>query len=362
MAIQMKRFNVGHDLDCPIYDGMYDHQRTCAGGSIEAAQRLNRGICDIAINWAGGLHHAKRAEASGFCYFNDIVLCILELLKVHARVMYVDIDIHHGDGVEEAFLHTDRVLTVSFHKYGDFFPGTGDITDQGVGSGKPYSLNVPLDSGMDDESYKSIFDDVMDRCVQRYRPNAVVLQLGADSLVGDRLGVWNLTLEGHAHCVEYCKRLGIPMVMLGGGGYTLRNVARCWAFETAVALGMQNDMKDELPVTASSALFLNHGSSEPKLRIEAKVGMANLNTKEKLNSLRKKLFERIDQMEIAPGIQLNQEVPKPFFDEERGVLESKIEDETHGGRDFDDDEDVVIMDEITSDTKKATGGRGRWTK
>lgn len=89
--------------------------------------KLNHGESDIAINWAGGLHHAKKSEASGFCYINDIVLAILELLKYHARVLYIDIDIHHGDGVEEAFYTTDRVMTVSFHKYGEYFPGTGDI-------------------------------------------------------------------------------------------------------------------------------------------------------------------------------------------------------------------------------------------
>lgn len=115
--------------------------------NIEGAARLSRDKCDIAINWAGGLHHAKKAEASGFCYINgspflhpaqcskltdlgpitDIVLGILELLRYHPRVLYVDIDVHHGDGVEEAFYTTDRVMTCSFHKYGEFFPGTGDI-------------------------------------------------------------------------------------------------------------------------------------------------------------------------------------------------------------------------------------------
>lgn len=93
----------------------------------EGAARLNRGLCDIAINWAGGLHHAKKSEASGFCYVNDIVLGILELLRYYARVLYIDIDVHHGDGVEEAFYTTDRVMTVSFHKYGEFFPGTGEL-------------------------------------------------------------------------------------------------------------------------------------------------------------------------------------------------------------------------------------------
>jgi histone deacetylase 1/2 len=105
------------------------------GGSLQwrclpvtdAVARLNFGLCDIAINWSGGLHHAKKAGGSGFCYVNDIVLGILELLKYHPRVLYIDIDAHHGDGVEEAFYVTDRVMTVSFHKYGDYFPGTGDV-------------------------------------------------------------------------------------------------------------------------------------------------------------------------------------------------------------------------------------------
>ncbi|EOD30033.1 DNA-lyase, partial [Emiliania huxleyi CCMP1516] len=134
---QLQRFTVGDD--CPVFDGLYDYCRLYTGGSIDGAMRLNAGTADVAINWAGGLHHAKRSEASGFCYVNDIVLAILQLLKVHARVLYLDIDIHHGDGVEEAFFTTDRVMTVSFHKYGDFFfPGTGDVKDVGIRAGKYY--------------------------------------------------------------------------------------------------------------------------------------------------------------------------------------------------------------------------------
>jgi histone deacetylase 1/2 len=99
-------------------------------------------------------------EASGFCYVNDIVLAILELLKYHNRVLYIDIDVHHGDGVEEAFYCTNRVMTVSFHQYGDFFPGTGDVKDIGHGDGKYYSLNVPLNAGIDDETYFHLFKTV----------------------------------------------------------------------------------------------------------------------------------------------------------------------------------------------------------
>ena len=122
---QMQRFNVGED--CPVFDGLYEFCQLSGGGSVASAVKLNKQAADIAINWAGGLHHAKKSEASGFCYVNDIVLAILELLKYHQRVLYIDIDIHHGDGVEEAFYTTDRVMTVSFHKYGEYFPGTGDL-------------------------------------------------------------------------------------------------------------------------------------------------------------------------------------------------------------------------------------------
>ena len=101
---QMQRFNVGED--CPVFDGLYQFCQASSGGSIGGAVKLNKGHADIAINWAGGLHHAKKCEASGFCYANDIVLAILELLKHHKRVLYIDIDIHHGDGVEEAFYTT----------------------------------------------------------------------------------------------------------------------------------------------------------------------------------------------------------------------------------------------------------------
>lgn len=100
--------------------------------------KLNKQASEICINWGGGLHHAKKSEASGFCYVNDIVLGILELLKYHQRVLYIDIDVHHGDGVEEAFYTTDRVMTVSFHKYGEYFPGTGDLRDIGAGKVKDY--------------------------------------------------------------------------------------------------------------------------------------------------------------------------------------------------------------------------------
>lgn len=168
---------------------------------------------------------------------SDIVLGILELLRFRQRVLYIDIDVHHGDGVEEAFYTTDRVMTVSFHKYGEYFPGTGELRDVGVGQGKYYAVNFPLRDGIDDVSYKSIFEPVIKSVMEWYRPEAVVLQCGGDSLSGDRLGCFNLSMRGHANCVNFVKSFNLPTMILGGGGYTMRNVARTWAFETSILVG-----------------------------------------------------------------------------------------------------------------------------
>lgn len=212
----------------------------------------------------------------------------IPVLFVHAcvwffleqRVLYIDIDIHHGDGVEEAFYTTDRVMTASFHKFGDYFPGTGegsalsvarhagnrraeaalwsprssagtremaahkesawcgycspvagDVKDVGYGKGKYYSLNVPLSDGIDDDSYQFIFKPLITQIMKVFNPGAVVLQCGADSLSGDRLGCFNLSVKGHSECVRFVRSFNVPLLLLGGGGYTIRNVARCWCYE-----------------------------------------------------------------------------------------------------------------------------------
>ncbi|KAG5577957.1 hypothetical protein H5410_058091 [Solanum commersonii] len=249
--------NLGED--CPVFDNLFEFCQIYAGGTIgkislvnmlvhvevsnslankdlvaDAARRLNNKLCDIAINWAGGLHHAKKCAASGFCYINDLVLGILELLKYHPRVLYIDIDVHHGDGVEEAFYFTDRVMTVSFHKYGDkFFPGTGDMKDTGERDGRFYSINVPLKDGIDDGSFTRLFKTIISKVVETYLPGAIVLQCGADSLAGDRLGCFNLSIDGAI------------LLVTGGGGYTKENVARCWALETGVLL--DTELPNEIP-------------------------------------------------------------------------------------------------------------------
>lgn len=292
---QLQRFNVGED--CPVFDGLYEFCQLSTGGSIGGAVKLNMGKADIAVNWAGGLHHAKKCEASGFCYANDIVLAILELLKVHQRVLYIDIDIHHGDGVEEAFFTTDRVLTVSFHKYGEYFPGTGDTKDVGAKAGKYYAVNFPLRDGIDDESYEQIFCPILGKIMEQYQPGAIVMQCGADSLVGDRLGSFNLSIKGHGRCVEFMKKFNVPLLLLGGGGYTIRNVARCWAYETAVALDEQ--LRNELPYND----YYEYFAPDHHLHISPS-NMENLNTPDYLNRIKERIFENLRHMPFAPGAQI----------------------------------------------------------
>ena len=152
---------------------------------------------------------------------NDCVLAILEMLKHNARVLYIDIDIHHGDGVEEAFYCTDRVMTLSTHLYRPegFFPGTGSLTEIGEGQGRGYSVNVPLVEGCTDEDFMFMFKPILERIMDVFKPSAICLQCGADGLVGDRLGTFNMTVQGHAAAVEFVKSFNVPMLVLGGGGY-----------------------------------------------------------------------------------------------------------------------------------------------
>lgn len=331
------KFNVGDD--CPVFDGLFEYCSISGGGSMEGAARLNRGKCDIAINYAGGLHHAKKSEASGFCYVNDIVLGIIELLRYHPRVLYIDIDVHHGDGVEEAFYTTDRVMTVSFHKYGEFFPGTGELRDIGVGKGKYHAINVPLRDGIDDQTYKNLFEPVMKRVIDWYQPSAIVFQCGGDSLSGDRLGCFNLSMHGHANCVNFIKSFGLPLMIVGGGGYTMRNVSRTWTFET----GLLNEkvLGPELPFND----YYEYYGPDYKLEVRPS-NMHNANTPEYLNRIMTQIFANLENAKHAPSVQMN-DVPKDMIDFEDDVEEDTKEAiDTKGGSQKKRDERIIPENEF----------------
>lgn len=233
-------------------------------------------------------------------------------------MLYIDIDIHHGDGVEEAFYTTDRVMTVSFHKFGEYFPGTGDLRDIGAGRGKYYAVNFPLRDGIDDDSYETIFKPVMTKVMESYQPNAVVLQCGADSLTGDRLGCFNLTLKGHGKCVEFMKGYNLPLLLVGGGGYTIRNVARAWTYETAIALNQE--IPNELPYND----YFEYYGPDFKLHISPS-NMPNQNSSDYLDKIKVKLFDNLRMLPHVPGVQM-QPIPDDGMDIDRVVDEDKDSD------------------------------------
>ena len=300
----LQKFNAGDTTDCPVFDGLFEFTQLYTGASLDGAVQLNQNQADICINWSGGLHHAKKGEASGFCYINDIVLAILELLKVHARVLYVDIDVHHGDGVEEAFYTTDRVMTLSLHKYGDFFPGTGHIQDVGAREGVGYSVNAPLQAGITDEMYlEQLFIPVFDKIMEVFQPGAIVLQCGADSLGGDRLGCFNLTTKGHAQAVRHVQQFGVPTLVLGGGGYTIRNVSRLWAYETSVLL--HQEISNDIPFND----YYEYYAPDFELHLQPDPNMENAN--KNIDSIRAELLQQLSDLQGAPSVQM-QQVPPPF--------------------------------------------------
>ncbi|KAK3567654.1 hypothetical protein QTP86_020402 [Hemibagrus guttatus] len=237
-------FGLGYD--CPVVEGIFDYAAAVGGATLTAAQCLLDGKCEVAINWAGGWHHAKKDEASGFCYVNDAVLGILKLREKYERVLYVDVDLHHGDGVEDAFSFTSKVMTVSLHKFSPgFFPGTGDVSDTGLGKGRWYAVNVPLEDGIRDDRYLQVFTSVMQEVKALFNPEAVLMQLGADTIAGDPMCSFNMTPVGVSKCLSHVLEWKLPTLLLGGGGYNLANTARCWTYLTGTVL--EQTLSSEIP-------------------------------------------------------------------------------------------------------------------
>ncbi|CAD8152549.1 unnamed protein product [Paramecium pentaurelia] len=301
-------YKVGDSADNPTFSGLFSYCQFSAGASIDCAHTILTGQADIAINWSGGLHHAKKKEAAGFCYINDIVLCILELLRIYVRVLYVDIDCHHGDGVEEAFYLTNRVMTLSFHQYGDdFFPGTGQLNSVGLGVGRYYAVNVPLKPGISDGPYLDLFKKVTSRVMETFRPDCVVVQCGADSLSLDQLGALNLSIKGHGQCITYMKQFGVPLILLGGGGYTIQNVSRCWAYETGICLGQSIDE----PIPTNDIYYKNY-RGDFHLHFPIQENVENKNKAEDLNKIVSQVYDHLKNLENAPGIHFH-DVPYSFY-------------------------------------------------
>lgn len=232
--------------DNPIFPGLFNLSLLLTGATLQAVDFVADGKGEIAFNIAGGLHHAMRARASGFCYINDPVIGIMRLLNRGKRVAYIDIDAHHGDGVQKAFYETNQVLTISLHESGHtLFPGTGFEYEIGQGEGEGYSVNLPFPPHTEDEVYVRVFDEVVPELVHAFKPDVVVTQLGVDTFYDDPLTNLHLSIFGFERILKKIKNLAPRWIALGGGGYNISNVARAWTLAWAVMNGIE--LNEKLP-------------------------------------------------------------------------------------------------------------------
>ena len=230
------RFGLGTG-DCPVFPEMHDVSSLIVGGTLEGVTRIMNNDVQQAFSLMAGLHHAFSERAAGFCYYNDAVVAIKLLHEEYGleRVLYIDTDVHHGDGVLDAFNSSDNVLGISLHESGQFlFPSTGFSNEIGEGEGVGYTINIPLFPGTWDDQYIKLFESIIPCIWQEYDPEFIIWQCGADGHFGDILGHLNLTTNLYdylgrriSELSEYGSAKG-RLLLLGGGGYNPDSVARVW--------------------------------------------------------------------------------------------------------------------------------------
>ncbi len=239
--------------DTPAYPGVFNRASASAGGSAAGARLIARGEYDHVFNPGGGLHHARYSSAGGFCVFNDVALAVRVLTSEFdiERVAVVDIDGHHADGTQEYF-YREQILTVSLHRFDPlFYPGSGSTLELGEGQGYGYSVNVPLPARTPGDLFLEAFESIVPPLLRWYAPEVVILQCGVDGHYQDplvRLYLTTHTFEAvagsmHDLAHELC---GGKLLLLGGGGYSPENVARCWAVMFAAITGAVAEDKKEL--------------------------------------------------------------------------------------------------------------------
>ncbi len=226
--------------DNPVFKGMFDFVLAVAGATYQGANLLLDGGVKMAFNPVGGLHHAAPDHASGFCYVNDIAIAVSDLISKGKRVAYLDIDAHHGNGVQDAFYQTDKVLTISLHESGEtLYPGTGFEKEIGEGQGRGYNVNIPFRSGTDDEVYLFAFEAIVPRLMGGFKPDILVAQIGGDSHKDDPLANLNLTSNGYKRMFQAMNGFAPKLLALGGGGYNVFKTAALWAVAWATFCGLE---------------------------------------------------------------------------------------------------------------------------
>jgi acetoin utilization protein AcuC len=227
--------------DTPAFVGMDEAARWHVGGTLHAARLIWEGAAKRVLQLGGGLHHAQRNFASGFCVYNDLAIAIQWLARKGLWVAYVDIDVHHGDGVQQIFYDDGRVMTISLHESGRFlFPGTGEVHELGAGVGRGLKLNVPLEPFTEGESYLEVFDAVVPTALRRFRPGVLVVQAGADAHFEDPLADLMLTTRDYELLFRRLFALADELtagriLFTLGGGYSRSASPRIWAILALLA-------------------------------------------------------------------------------------------------------------------------------
>ncbi len=255
-AEKAEDFGLGTE-DTPIFPKMHEASSLMAGGTLEAVDAVMSGRCDHALHLGGGLHHGFRGKASGFCIYNDCSIAIKYLReKYNARVLYVDTDAHHGDGVQWSFYDDDQVCTLSIHETGRYlFPGTGNVHEKGSGKGYGFSFNIPLDAFTEDESWLLAYEASFREVVEFFKPDVILTQNGADAHYFDPLTHLSSTMDiyreipriAHELAHAYC---GGKWIAVGGGGYDIwRVVPRAWSYIWLEMTGQMDKLEEHLPQT-----------------------------------------------------------------------------------------------------------------
>ena len=268
----MGEFGLGSS-DNPVRTGMYDTTALTVGSVLTASELVTSGAADVAFAPAGGVHHhAMYRRASGFGVFNDAVIAMKAMVAAGLRVAYIDIDCHHGDGVQMGHYESDQVLTISIHESGQYlFPGTGYVQEIGSGDGTGYSVNIPLGPYTQDAAWHAAFDAVIPPLVSAFKPDVLFTQLGIDTHFQDPLTHLSLTTQGFNLAVQKLATLASDIgkwVAVGGGGYDLSAVARSWTM--ALATMANFDLPTDVPRTFTSLEGLTTFDDTPPAPTEAR--------------------------------------------------------------------------------------------
>lgn len=228
--------------DTPVFRDLFAYGALACGAALKAAELLLEGRAEVVFHLLGGFHHARAERAAGFCYLNDMVLACQRLAAAGQRVAYLDVDAHHGDGVQDAFYARNDVLTISLHESGKtLFPWGGFENEIGEGPGRGYNVNVSLPAGTYDEAFLMAVDEVVLPLLKAYKPDVLVLELGMDTLAGDPLTHLALSNNAHAALIQRLLALDLPVLVAGGGGYHVENTVRGWARAWRVFAGEEEE-------------------------------------------------------------------------------------------------------------------------